>query len=87
MSFKEFIELITREQPSLDDISEIMSFAENSDAEVIWEALQTSGIHTIIIALLTNMLQQKIQGARTELGMRSDPDGKALQSMTGNPEG
>jgi hypothetical protein len=87
MSFKEFIELITKEQPSLDDVSDIMEFAERSDAEVIWEALQRSGIHTITIALLTNVLQQKIQDARRKLGMPSSPDGKSLESMTGNPVG
>jgi hypothetical protein len=87
MSFKEFIELITKELPSLDDISDIMEFAERSDAEVIWEALQRSGIHIITIALLTNVLQQKIQDARRELGMRSSPNGKSLESMTGNPAG
>lgn len=69
MSYEEFIALITKDQPSLDDISEIMVFAENADVEVIWEALQTSGIHTIIVALLTNVLQHKIQAARHKLGM------------------
>jgi hypothetical protein len=87
MSFNEFIELITREQPSLEDVSDIMEFAESSDAEVIWEALQHSGIHTITIALLTNVLQQKIQDARKELGMSPGPDRKSIESMTGNPEG
>jgi hypothetical protein len=85
ISFEEFIELVTREQPSLDDISDIMEFAERSDAEVVWEALQRSGIHTITIALLTNVLQQKIQDARRELGMPPRPEGKSLESMTGNP--
>lgn len=87
MSFKEFIELITKEQPSFDDISEIMEFAENSDAEVIWEALQHSGIHTITVALLTNVLQQKIRSAREELGMAPPADAKSLESMSGNPQG
>jgi hypothetical protein len=85
MLFEEFIELITKEQPSLDDISDIMEFAQRSDPEVIWEALQRSGIHTITIALLTNVLQQKIQDARRELGMPASPDGKSIESMTGNP--
>lgn len=69
MSFEEFIALITKEQPTLEDVSEIMAFADNADVEVIWEALQTSGVHTIIVALLTNVLQQKIQAARQELDM------------------
>lgn len=71
MTFEEFIALITKEQPTLDDVSEIMAFADNADVEVIWEALQTSGVHTIIVALLTNVLQQKIQAARQTLGMPS----------------
>ncbi|HEV7929177.1 MAG TPA: hypothetical protein VGP12_03490 [Nitrosospira sp.] len=84
VSFNQFIELITSDQPSLDDIADIMEFAERSDAEVIWEALQRSGIHTITIALLTNVLQQKIQDARRELGLPSRSEGKSLESMTGN---
>jgi hypothetical protein len=87
MTNKEFIELITKELPTLDDVSEIMEFAERSDAEVIWEALQKSGIHTITIAVLTNVLQQKIQNARREVGMPPRADGKSLESMTGNPVG
>jgi hypothetical protein len=85
MSFDEFIRMITKDQPSLDDISDIMEFAQRSDPEVIWEALQRSGIHTITIALLTNTLQQKIQDARRKLHMPPSPDGKSLESMTGNP--
>jgi hypothetical protein len=85
MTVKEFIDLITREQPSLGDISEIMEFAEKSDPEVIWEALQHSGIHTITIALLTNVLQQKIAGARKELGLQP-PEARSLESMSGNPQ-
>ncbi len=73
MSFEEFIALITKEQPTLEDVSEIMTFAESADVEVIWEALQTSGVHTIIVALLTNVLQQRIQAARQELSMRPSP--------------
>jgi hypothetical protein len=69
MSYDDFIALITKEQPAMDDVSEIMDFAQNSDPEVIWEALQASGIHTIVVALLTNVLQQKIQAARNKLGM------------------
>jgi hypothetical protein len=83
MDFQEFIALITKEQPSLDDISEITTFAEKSDVEVIWEALQTSGIHTIIIALLTNVLQDKIQAARRKLDM--PPADNSPQSSAGYP--
>jgi hypothetical protein len=86
MTLKEFIALITKEQPALEDISEIVEFAENADVEVIWEALQTSGVHTIVVAMLANVLQKKIGAARDKLGMRSNPDGKSLSSMAGNPQ-
>lgn len=85
MTFEEFIALITKEQPTLDDVSEIITFADNADVEVIWEALQTSGVHTIIVALLTNVLQQRIQAARQTLGM-PPASGQDLSRpvMTGN---
>ena len=84
MNVQEFIALIGTEQPSLDDISQIMAFAENADVELIWEALQTSGIHAIIVALLTNVLQQKIQAARASLHMPAERGGQ-MQDITGNP--
>jgi hypothetical protein len=88
MSFKEFIELITKEQPSLEDITDIMTFAESADVEVIWEALQTSGIHVIIVSLLTNVLQQRIQAAREQLGMPSNTDQNfSMPVLTGNATG
>jgi hypothetical protein len=87
MSLKEFTELITKEQPSLNEVAAILEFAQQSDAEVIWESLQTSGVHAIVIALLTNVLQQKIESARNALHMPPGPDGRSLESMSGNPEG
>jgi hypothetical protein len=87
MSLKEFIELITKEQPSLNEVTAILEFARKSDPEVLWEALQTSGVHAIVIALLTNVLQQKIDGARNALHLPPGPDARSLESMSGNPEG
>ncbi|MDB5793665.1 MAG: hypothetical protein JWR25_44 [Noviherbaspirillum sp.] len=87
MSLQEFTDLITKEQPALNEVSAILEFAQKSDTEVIWEALQTSGVHAIVIALLTNVLQQKIEGARNALRMPPGPDARSLESMTGNPEG
>jgi hypothetical protein len=84
MNFQEFTNLIAKEQPSFDDVSEITAFAESSDVEVIWEALQTSGVHAIIVALLANVLQRKIQAARSTLGMPASP-GNLPQQITGNP--
>jgi hypothetical protein len=69
MSFDEFIALITKQQPSLEDISEIMLFSESADAEVIWEALQKPHVHRVAVAVLTNVLQRRITAARQEIGM------------------
>jgi hypothetical protein len=87
MSFEEFIKLVTKEQPSLDDVSEIIAFAEKSDTQVIWDALQKSGIHAIVIALLTNVLQHKIQSARSRLGMPPQSDERLHRPIiTGDAE-
>jgi hypothetical protein len=84
VTFQEFIALITKEQPALDDISQIITFAESADVEVIWEALQASGIHAIIVALLVNMLQHKIQAARNTLHMPPSAENMP-QKIAGNP--
>lgn len=87
MSFEEFIALITKEQPSLEDVSEIMEFAENADAEVLWEALQKSGIHVITVSLLTNILQQRIRDARAALGMPPSHDQDFRRPMVSGKSG
>jgi hypothetical protein len=69
MNLDQFIELVDSPQPSLGDLSDIMDFAQNADMEVLWEALQRPHLHAVVVAMLANVLQHKIQHARTELGM------------------
>lgn len=39
MKIDQFIELVEKPKPSLNDVSEIMTFAQSADMEVLWEAL------------------------------------------------
>lgn len=84
MTYKEFIAIITKEQPSLEDFAAVVLFLQGAKGETVWQPLQVKGVHQIFVALLAKILQEKIVAEKTRLAMKSIVE--KFRAGTGKPK-